>query len=46
MARPGVSGLTETQSEGTFSDSRLLEALACPACYGALRVACRGRAGL
>jgi uncharacterized protein YbaR (Trm112 family) len=37
MAQTGLSSATETTPGGAFSNAGLLEALACPACYGALR---------
>jgi uncharacterized protein YbaR (Trm112 family) len=43
MAETGISSATTAPGGGTFANARLLEALACPACYGGLRVEALGR---
>jgi len=42
MAQTGLSTAAETQGGGTLTDAGLVEVLACPACYGGLRVGTAG----
>src|ERR1051326_7038394 len=46
MVQTGLSNATTTQGKGKFTDFRLLEALACPACYGALRLGAVAEGGV